>query len=451
MHDITAYTHTEEDLQAGREALLSGWSTGVEPELVFVRAKDALVWDSEGKEYIDCTSQAWSNNIGATNDRVIEAAQEQMRSITHVRSNYDSVPLLLLSKKLAELAPGNLKRVGYALHGSLSVESALKLAMKNTDNAGPFISLYDAYHGRSLATMALSWPHVHNQFNRMLPPVVRVPSPYVYRDARPGESPEDVAARCAEALRDTIRRGVYGRPAAFIMEPVQGNGTQVDFPREYYKMVREVCDEEGVLLIWDEIQTCFGRCGTMWASEYYDVVPDILVFGKGIGGGFPLSGILARDDLEGFEPGDDALTFGEFPVSMAASLAAIQVLEKDNLLEACRKTGEYATERLREMQQRHPLMGDVRGPGLLIGIELVKDRSTKEPATEEAKEVYRRGLEHGVIFGTTRYGGIGNVIKIKPPFTISGQQMDRVLEVFDAILTDLESSQTPAAQGKTWE
>jgi len=219
---------------------------------------------------------------------------------------------------------------------------------------------------------------------------------------------------------------------------VQGNGTQLDFPREYYKLVREICDEEDVLLIWDEIQTCFGRCGTMWASEYYDVVPDILVFGKGIGGGFPLSGVLAREDLEGFQAGDDALTFGEFPVSMAASLAAIRVLEEDDLLQACRTMGEYATGRLLEMQQRHPLIGDVRGPGLLIGVELVRDRETKEPALDETTEVYRRGLETGVIFGTTRYGGLGNVVKIKPPFTITRAQMDRVLDVFDSILADLE-------------
>ena len=425
------------DLRQGKKALLSGWSGGVEPELIFVKAQGPLIWDSEGNEYIDCTSQAWSNNIGANDERVIAAAQEQMHSVTHVRSNYDSVPLLLLSKKLTELAPGRLKRVGYCLHGSLAVESALKLAMKNTENVGPFISLYDGYHGRSLATMALSWPHINNDFNRMMPPVVRVPQPYTYR-ARNDESPKEVAERCADALREAIRRGTTGKPAGFIMEPVQGNGAQLDFPYEYYKLVRQVCDEEDILLIWDEIQTGFGRCGTMWASEYYEVVPDILVFGKGIGGGFPLAGVLAHEDLEGFGPGDDALTFGEFPVSMAASLAAIQVLEEDNLLEVCRTMGEYATERLHEMQQRHPLIGDVRGPGLLIGVELVCDRETKEPAVAETVEVYRRGLEKGVIFGETRYGGIGNVVKIKPPFTITQPQMDRVLDVFDTILTDLE-------------
>src|SRR5207245_5330966 len=156
-----APTYTSEDLLAGRKALIRGWSTGVEPEMVLVRARDALVWDAEGNEYIDCTAQAWSNNVGASDPRVIEAAIAQAREITHVRSNYDSVPLLLLAKRLAELAPGKLNRVGFCLHGSLAVEMAMKIAMKNRPAAGPFITLYDGYHGRSLATMAASWPHVN--------------------------------------------------------------------------------------------------------------------------------------------------------------------------------------------------------------------------------------------------------------------------------------------------
>jgi len=166
---------------------------------------------------------------------------------------------------------------------------------------------------------------------------------------------------------------------------------------------------------------------------------DILVFGKGVGGGFPLAGVLASSALTGFQPGDEALTFGEFPVSLAAGLAALHVLRRDGLLKACAEMGQYASRALRAMQPRHPLIGDIRGPGLLIGIELVRDRETREPAPAETLEVYRRAMDLGVIFGTTRYAGLGNVLKVKPPFTISRDQMDRVLDVLDQVLTAVEN------------
>ena len=438
-------TYTQDDLLAGRKALIRGWSTGVEPEMILVRAHDALVWDQDGKEYIDVTAQAWSNSVGASDERVIEAAFAQARNITHVRSNYDSVPLLLLAKKLAELAPGNLNRVGFCLHGSLAVEMAMKIAMKNRPGAGPFITLYDGYHGRSLATMAASWPHVNNDFRPYMTNVIRVPNAYCYRCPL-GLDREDCAAACAAVLRATIEKATNGKPAAVIMEPIQGNGGQVDFPPEYYHEVRRICDETGTLLIWDEIQTAFGRVGRMFAAEHYGVTPDIIVFGKAVGGGFPLAGVIIRDDLQGFAPGDDALTFGQFPVSMAASLEMIRILEEEDLLAKCRDMGDYATSRLRELQERHPLIGDIRGPGLMIGIELVRDRQTKEPAVSETTQVYKRGMEKGVIFGTSRYGGIGNVVKIKPSLTITRPQMDRVLEVFDEILGDLETETGLAAR-----
>jgi 4-aminobutyrate aminotransferase-like enzyme len=430
-------SYLEEDLAVGRTALLSGWSTGSEPGLVITRASGALVWDIKGNEYIDCTSMAWSNNIGASHPEVVEAAFAQARELSHLRSNFDSVPLLLLAKAMTDAAPGDLKRIGFTLHGSLGVEMAMKLAMANRpDHTGPWLALTDGYHGRSLASMGLGWPHVNHAFDRAFPAVLRVPQPYAYRS---GRSPEAEVDYCIGELRDTIARRATGLPPALFIEPVQGNGTQLDFPARYYREVRQVCDEHGILLVFDEVQTGFGRTGTMWAAEYYGVTPDILVFGKGVGGGFPLAGVLASTKLAGFQPGDEALTFGENPVSLAAGLAALTVLKRDNLLAACAEMGQYATRALRAMQPRHPLMGDVRGPGLLIGVELVRDRVTREPAPAETLEVYRRAADLGVIFGTTRYAGLGNVLKVKPPFTITQAQLDRVIAVLDQVLTAVES------------
>ena len=428
-------------LERGRQALLRGWSTTAarEANILLTRAEGTRIWDADGNEYLDCTSQAWSNNIGAGHPQVLAAAAAQAQEIAHARSNYDTIPLLLFSDRITSLAPAGLGRVGYCLHGSLAVEMAMKIAAKNRPDAGPPLTLYDGYHGRSLATMAASWPHTHDKFHRLMPQIVRVPQPYPYR-APAGMSLDDIAVHYADLLRDTIRRGVNGRPSAFLMEPIQGNGGHVEYPALYYQLVRQICDEEGLLLIWDEIQTGLGRLGSWWAAELYGVTPDIIVFGKSVAGGFPLAGVLVRDDLVGFETGDDALTFGQFPVSLAAGLATLEVLEEEALIPAAKSMGEYLTTRLLEMQDRHPLMGDVRCPGLFTAVELVKDRVTKEPACVEAEQVYDLGLKHGVMFGTSRYAGLGNVVKIKPPLSITRDEMDRVIDVFDRVLTEIEGS-----------
>jgi 4-aminobutyrate aminotransferase-like enzyme len=433
---LTSYA--EDSLADGRAALLSGWSTGSEPGLVITKAAGALVWDSKGNEYIDCTSMAWSNNIGASVPEVIDAAFAQARELSHLRSNFDSVPLLLLAKAMTDGAPGDLKRIGFTLHGSLAVEMAMKLAMQNRPgNTGPWLALTDGYHGRSLATMGIGWPHTNHAFDRTFPSVIRVPQPYAYRS---GRSEEEEVDYCLGELCDAIARRATGTPPAFFMEPVQGNGTQLGFPDRYYQEVRRICSEHNILLVFDEVQTGFGRTGKMWAAEHYGVTPDILVFGKGVGGGFPLAGVLASSALEGFKPGDEALTFGEFPVSLAAGLAALEVMARDGLLQACEDMGKYATSALEEMKPRHALIGDIRGPGLLIGVELVRDRQTKEPATAETLEIYRRAMDLGVIFGTTKYAGLGNVLKVKPPFTVTREQMDRVLDVLDQALTAVEKT-----------
>jgi len=432
---LTSYT--DDDLADGRAALLSGWSTGSEPGLVITRASGALVWDAKGNEYIDCTSMAWSNNIGASVPEVVDAAFAQARQLSHLRSNFDSVPLLLLSKAMTDAAPGDLKRIGFTLHGSLAVEMAMKLALLNRPaHTGPFLALTDGYHGRSLASMGLGWPHVNHAFDRAYPPVLRVPQPYAYRS---GRTPDEEVDYCIAELRDAIARRATGLPPAFFMEPIQGNGTQLDFPGRYYHEVRRVCAEHDILLVFDEVQTGFGRTGRMWAAEHYGVIPDILVFGKGVGGGFPLAGVLASTALAGFQAGDEALTFGEFPVSLAAGLAALRVLHRDGLLQACAEMGRYATAALQAIRPRHRLIGDIRGPGLLIGVELVRDQQTREPATAETLEVYRRAMDLGVIFGTTRYAGLGHVLKVKPPFTVTHAQLDRVVEVLDQVLTAVEN------------
>jgi len=204
-------------------------------------------------------------------------------------------------------------------------------------------------------------------------------------------------------------------------------------------ILREVCTKNKVLLIYDEVQTGFGRTGKLFASELYGVVPDIMTFGKAIGGGYPLAGFIASDKLKPFDPGENAFTFSHFPVSMIAALATLEVIEKEKLLERCVKLGEYVTSRLMEMQQKYPIIGDIRGPGLAIGIELVKDPVSKEPAVEEANKFLAEGIKNGVIFGVSLYGALGHIVKIKPPMVISDDEVETVLRVFEKCIKAFQS------------
>ncbi|MDV9172253.1 aminotransferase class III-fold pyridoxal phosphate-dependent enzyme [Streptomyces sp. W16] len=423
----------------GREVLLHEPAGGDPDKLTLVKARGSLVWDEEGREYIDCTAQAWSNNLGANDPRVIEAAIEQTRQITHARPTFHTPALLELAELLVSIAPAGLDRVGFTLHGSMAVEMALKLALRNRPDARHVAVLHDAYHGRSITTMAASWPHPGNAFGILQPQFLRLPRPDQYRP-RPGLTADQDTELTLQIVRDILTKGTEGPVAALIYEPIQGNGGHNAFSARWHRGIREICDELGIMLIIDEVQTGLGRTGSMWASDHYGIEPDVLVFGKGVGGGFPLAGVLAKNRFAAFLPGDDQLTFGQFPVSVAAGLAAVRAIIDDGLCDRAAAHGEYATGRLREMQTRHPLIGDVRSPGLMVSIELVRDRVTKEPATTEAHAVFELAQQRGVIFGESRYAGLGNLIKVKPPLDISRDHLATALDVLDEVLTEVEKT-----------
>jgi 4-aminobutyrate aminotransferase-like enzyme len=427
---------SEKDLEAGRSALLGG-GVGRGMPIVVQKARGASLWSMDGKEYIDCTSQAWSVNVGHCHPKVVAAASEQIQNFTHIRTSFDTVPKLLLAKKLSELAPGRLKKVAYSLTGSDANEGAMKLAMRNRPG-DLFVSLWDGYHGRTLATLNMSWPHPNNRFSAWGGPKIRVPQAYCYRCPF-GLTHPACALECVRFAKESILKNAAEPPVALMMEPVQGSGGMIDFPADYYPAMRKMCDELGMLLIWDEIQTGFGRVGDWFAANIYQTIPDIMIIGKGLGGGFPMFGLLARDDLKSFEPGDHSFTFAHFPVSMAAALASIEAIEEEHLLERSRRIGALFTDALKAMRDKYELIGDVRGPGLMIGIELVKNKKTKEPAREEAHEFVNEGLKRGVIFGESKYLKLGNVVKIKPPMVISESQVEQVLGVFEEITQKLSA------------
>jgi 4-aminobutyrate aminotransferase-like enzyme len=408
-----------------------GGSVGSAIPKIYARARGAKFWTDDGAEYIDCTSQAWSLGVGACHPFVMEAVCTQLDYFTHVRTNFDTVPKLLLSKRLAEIAPGDLKRVTYSLQGSTAVEGAMKLAIRNRPGRKYFVSFWDGYSGRSLATMDLSYPHP-TPFLNYVGNRLRVPQPYCYRCPYAMTYPA-CNLYCVDMIGKFIENSLDGPPIALVMEPIQASGGMIPFPEAAYTALRALCDRYDMLLVWDEIQTGFGRVGTMFAADLYHTIPDILIFGKAIGGGFPLAGSLQRSHLLGFEPGDHSFTFGHFPVSMVAGLATLKVIEEESHLANCRKIGEYFARRLREMQAQYELIGDVRGPGLMIGVELVKDRKTREPARAETARFVEEGLKRGVLFGHSKYAGMGNVVKIKPPLVIGEAEAERVMQVFEDV------------------
>jgi 4-aminobutyrate aminotransferase-like enzyme len=421
------------DLEEGRKYLMSGSVGGGLPVMID-SGKGAVIRDAQGKEYIDCTSQAWTFNIGFGHPKVIEAATEQIQKITHVRTSFETVPKLLLLKRLGEIAPKNLKKISFCLHGSVANESAMKLAITNNPEGMVFMTPFENYSGRTLATIAASWSYhpLSKLFSRYMQNTIRMPNAYCYRCPMGAEYP-DCGIACAEYTRTMIERG--SEPViAIMLEPMQASGGMIPPPEGYLKRIREICDEFGILLVFDEIQTGFGRLGAMFASELYDVYPDLLTFGKAIAGGFPLAGVMQRTDLKPPEPASDSFTFAHFPVSFAAAIATLEVIEEENLCEKARKMGDYFTTRLRELQNRYEEIGDIRGPGLMIGIELVKSRKTKEMANDVCHAIVKEAVNEGVIFGESKFKGIGNVLKIKPPLVINESQADRVLEVFEKLL-----------------
>lgn len=406
-----------------------------------VEADGCAIKDINGKKYLDCQAQAWSLNAGHSNQKIIEAAIKQMGTLSHVRPIHDTFPRIRLVQKLSEIAPGNLKKVGLSLGGSQASESALKLAMINRPGARNFITLYNAWHGNSLATIAASWTPTQTlgvgeygfgmKFEPFINGFLRVPNPYCYR-CYFGEEYPNCKLTCAKVLELTIEKGASGPVAGVYLEPLQGVGGQIPCPPEYLREVRSICDKYGVLLMYDEVQTAFGRMGTMFAADYYGVYPDIIAVAKAMSNGWPIGAILADTRLKGFEcQGEDAYTFGNNAVIQAATLASIEHIIESNLCERAKVMGDYITGKIRELQKTYPQIGDIRGPGLHIGVEFVRDPETKEPADEETARFYRESLDRGVLFGLG--GAVKNVLKIKPPLTITKEEADQMLAVFDDV------------------
>jgi len=399
----------------GREALLAG-GVGRKEQITICGGEKCSLYGSDGREYLDFTSQAWSYTVGINHPRVREAVIRQINIISHLRTSFDSDVKLILSDKLTRINK-ELCKVNYALHGSNSIEGAVKLSLNR--RKGPIMVLEHGFHGRTIFTHNLSWDKYILDNN-----IITVPEAYCYRCKFSLEYPI-CNMECLNNIENIIKKS---NPSTFIMEVVQGNGGQICFPPEFVCGMRDLCDMYDITFILDDIQCGFGRCGVLLGSELFNIIPDIVVFGKALGGGYPISGFLCKD-MFSFKSAQHSFTFSHFPVSMAASVATLDVIKDENIIEQATCKGAYLTKKLTFLKDSYDLIGDVRGPGLMIGVELVLENNVE--AAKEAQFLVSYAMENGVIFGVSKHSGLGNVIKFKPPAVVTYEEIDRAVDVFE--------------------
>lgn len=421
-------------IQKYKDYVMTGFMKSVVP-IVVDRASGAIITDINGREYLDCFSGISVVNAGHGNPQVIAAAKAQMEKLVHCSSYiYHVQPVADLAEKIAHIAPRGLTKTFFGNGGAEAIEGAMKLARLYTGKH-EFIALHASFHGRSWGTLSVTGNQARKKRGGPYASgVAFAPAPYAYR-SQWRDTPEECGRQCAKAIEDVIRFATSADVAAFIAEPVMGEGGILVPPPNYFKEVKRILDQHGILFIADEVQSGFARTGKMFAIEHYGVQPDILVTAKGIADGFPLSAFTTRPEIAAaFKPGDHLSTFGGNPVSCAAALANIEFMERENLPALATETGNYAMSKLRELQKQNPIIGDVRGLGLMIGVELVKDEKLT-PATAEADAIRDALLRNGVLVGV---GGVyGNVIRFQPPLIISRQQIDRAIKAFAAALQEV--------------
>ena len=432
-----------------------GHVTGKFP--MMVRGEGTYVWDDQGNRYLDGVGGIATVNVGYGRTEIAEAMAEQARKLPYCAPNlFRNEPALELTARLRKLTPPGLNHVNFVSGGSEAVEVAIKLArqyqvVRGKPGKYQIISRWTSYHGATLATLSASG-HAgrREKFLPLLLDFPHIPPPYCFQCSYGLEYPA-CNLRCAWALEEAILAAGPGTVSAFIAEPVIGStaGSAVP-PDDYLPTVRTICDKYDVLLIADEVMTGFGRTGRNFAVEHWDVVPDIMTMAKAISGGYaPLGATVASDRIaEAFEDADSAFdhvfTYGGSPVSLAAGVVALQILQREKLVQRSDQCGEYFL-RQAEKLKAHPMVGDVRGKGLMLGIEFVKDRETREPFAPEL-HVYDRVVKTALRNGLIVYPGHGAIdgyrgdhISLYPPLTVADDEIDEMVDILDQTIGEVEA------------
>lgn len=405
----------DELLLAAKEFLFPAVFHYYDQPLVIELAKGPCVWDSEGRQYLDFFGGIVTISVGHRNEHVDRAVHRQLDTLQHVSTLYTTRPQVELGARLARLSPsGSLTKSFFTNSGSEANETAVQLARCYTGNS-EIIALRHGYHGRTLAGRAMTGQSSWRGPGAPNGGFVIAHNAYCYRCPF-GKSYPSCDLACARDLKDVIRTSTSGSVAGILAEPIQGVGGFITPPDEFFGVVAEIVREHGGIFISDEVQTGCGRTGKWFGIEHYDVTPDIITMAKGLGNGLPIGATTARPDVADSLRYLTLSTFGGNPVTSTAAGAVLDFIEREGLLENSRNMGELMAGHLRDMQAEFPLIGDVRGKGLMQAIELVTDRKTKEPATQEAGRVMENARKQGLLIGK---GGLhGNVIRITPPLNV---------------------------------
>jgi 4-aminobutyrate aminotransferase len=391
------------------------------------------VWDVEGKRYLDFFGGILTTSVGHNNTRVVDAVREQVGKLIHSSTLYPNSNHVELAEKMAEITPGNLQMSFFTNSGSEANETAIVAAQTYTDNR-EIVALRHAYSGRTSLTMSVTAHSTWKLGKSFSPDIKHAVNPYCYRCPLKLKYPSCGVA-CAQDIEDVIRTMTNGRIAAFMAEPIQGVGGFITPPPEYFKIAVDIARHYGGVFICDEVQTGFGRTGTYWFGiSHWGVEPEIMTMAKGIANGLPMGNTIAEPQVAQAMAGKglSLSTFGGNPVSTAAALATIATIEEEAPPYTIAILGEQLRMGLDRLQEKYPLIGDVRGKGLMQGMEFVLDRTTKEPAPQAVAQLFEETRTRGLLVGK---GGLyGNVLRIAPPLTANAEQVAEALEILDHAL-----------------
>jgi len=406
--------------------------------LVVESGRGCIVRDVDGNEYIDFNSGLVCLNVGTNHPKVVAAIKNQCGRFLHYsNTDFFYAEVVNLAEKLAETTPGNFdKKVYFGNSGAESVEAAVKLAKWHTRKQR-FISFISAFHGRTIGALSFtaSKPAQKRYFFPLMPGVTHVPYPYCYRCPFKLTYP-DCHYWCIDFIDEFVLQK-YVPPeevAAILLEPIQGEGGYVVPPPEYFQRLKKLADKYGILLIDDEVQAGMGRTGKWFAIEHWGVEPDILCSAKALASGLPLGATIAKSKVMDWVGGSHASTFGGNPLSCVAANAVIDVIREERLLENATLQGAYIMKRLEELKQQSEIVGDVRGKGLMIGMEIVESKETKKPAPKKAAEIMKRSWKRGVAVITCG----SSTIRIAPPLNISKELVDSALEILRDVVKEVE-------------
>jgi 4-aminobutyrate aminotransferase len=427
----------QEILLAQKEFLFPAVFHYFKEPLVVSHAKDQYVWDVDGNQYLDFFGGIVTVSVGHCNEQVNKKVHAQIDKLEHVSTVFSNEPQVALAQKLAQITPGGaLRKSFFTNSGSEANETAILAARCFTGNS-EIIALRHSYHGRTWGTMGLtgqaSW--------RLGPPqagVVHAVNAYCYRCPFGLEYPS-CELKCARDMEEVIRTSTSGRVAALIAEPIQGVGGFITPPKEYFPIVAEIVRKYGGIFISDEVQTAWGRTGGKWFGiEHWGVQPDIITSAKGLGNGLPIGVTIARPEIADAMKGVTISTFGGNPIVTTAAKAVLDFIEEQNLLRNTEEVGAYLRGKLLDLKEKHQTVGDVRGMGLLLALELVEDRRSKTPATALTLQAMEAARENRIMIG--RGGLHGNVLRISPPMNIGRADVDEFILRLDATLAKCEAA-----------